>query len=126
MTNSGNAIISVKNLVKQYDALTAVKGISFNVYEGEIFGLLGPNGAGKTTTLEIIETLRSKTSGDITVGGFSIDKNPEEIKKRIGVQLQAANFYPNLSLLQLLDLFSGLYNTRIDKNEMLHLVGLED
>ena len=58
----GNSIISVKNLVKTYGEFTAVKGISFEVYEGEIFGLLGPNGAGKSTTLEIIETLRKKTS----------------------------------------------------------------
>ena len=121
-----NPIIQVNNLVKVYPEIKAVDGITFTVYEGEIFGLLGPNGAGKTTTLEIIETLRSKTSGDITVSGFSIDKNPDEIKKRIGVQLQAANYYPNLSLFQLLDLFSGLYNTTIDKNEMLRLVGLED
>ena len=60
-------IISVKDLVKKYGSFEAVKGISFEVYEGEIFGLLGPNGAGKSTTLEIIETLREKTSGEITV-----------------------------------------------------------
>ena len=66
-------IISVKNLVKNYGSFQAVKGISFDVMEGEIFGLLGPNGAGKSTTLEIIETLRTKTSGDIVVDGLLPD-----------------------------------------------------
>jgi ABC-2 type transport system ATP-binding protein len=84
-----NTIISVRNLVKNYADFKAVKGISFDVYENEIFGLLGPNGAGKTTTLEIIETLREKTSGEITVDGFSVDKDASEIKRIIGVQLQA-------------------------------------
>ena len=98
-------IITVKNLVKKYGDFTAVNDISFEVYEGEIFGLLGPNGAGKTTTLEIIETLRDKTSGEISVDGFSIDKDADDIKKRIGVQLQAAGYYPNLNLSELIVLF---------------------
>lgn len=119
-------IIRVSNLTKAYPEIKAVDGISFNVFPGEIFGLLGPNGAGKTTTLEIIETLRKKTSGEVDVCGFSIDEFPDEIKKRIGVQLQSANYYPNLSLNQLLDLFSGLYNKSINKTEILQQVGLED
>lgn len=120
-------IIQVKNLVKKYSPeLTAVNGISFEVYEEEIFGLLGPNGAGKTTTLEIMETLRDKTSGEVILDGLSVDRHGAEIKKIIGVQLQAAGYYPNLNLLELLDLFSGLYNTRIDAMEMLGLVGLQD
>ena len=119
-------IIQVKELTKYYPEIKAVNGISFNVYQGEIFGLLGPNGAGKTTTLEIIETLRKKTSGEVWVAGFSIDKNADEIKQCIGVQLQAANYYPNLSLNQLLELFSGLYNAPVNKMEMLQLVGLQD
>ena len=101
-------------------------GISFDVFKGEIFGLLGPNGAGKTTTLEIIETLRKKTSGEVHVAGFSIDKNPNDIKQCIGVQLQAANYYPNLTLIQLLKLFGGLYNMPVDTDAMLSLVGLLD
>ena len=72
-------IISVKNLVKSYGDFIAVKGISFEVVEGEIFGLLGPNGAGKSTTLEIIETLRQKTSGEVWVNGLNIDDAPEAI-----------------------------------------------
>ena len=78
-----NNIIEVKNLVKNYGDFQAVKGISFDVKEGEIFGLLGPNGAGKSTTLEIIETLRDKTSGTIIVDGLNIDTNPNDIKKII-------------------------------------------
>jgi ABC-2 type transport system ATP-binding protein len=77
-------IITVSNLVKKYADFTAIKGISFEVYEGEIFGLLGPNGAGKTTTLEIIETLRKKTSGEIIVDGFSVDTHINEIKQHWG------------------------------------------
>ncbi len=119
-------VIRVKDLVKNYSGITAVNGISFDVYKGEIFGLLGPNGAGKTTTLEIIETLRKKTSGEVWVAGYSLDENPNEIKQRIGVQLQSANYYPNLTLYQLLDLFSGLYNTVIDKTKILQSVGLEE
>lgn len=76
-----NKIIEVQNLVKKYGDFTAVKGISFSVNEGEIFGLLGPNGAGKSTTLEIIETLRSKTSGKVFVDGMDLDKQPNDIKK---------------------------------------------
>ena len=79
-----NIVISVKDLIKNYGSFNAVKGISFDVYEGEIFGLLGPNGAGKSTTLEIIETLREKTSGEVIVDGLNLDKQPNEIKKRIG------------------------------------------
>lgn len=121
-----NKIISVNNLVKNYGDFQAVKGISFDVFEGEIFGLLGPNGAGKTTTLEIIETLRDKTSGEIMVDGFDVDKDPSAIKQRIGVQLQAAGYYPNLNLTELIELFSGLYGIDVKPMEMLDKVSLRD
>lgn len=120
------AIISVNNLVKNYDDFKAVQGLTFDVYEHEIFGLLGPNGAGKTTTLEIIETLREKTSGDITVDGLSIDKQAQEIKQIIGVQLQAAGYYPNLNLIELIELFAGLYGADIKPMAMLEKVNLQD
>ncbi len=120
------AIISVSNLVKHYDDFKAVQGLSFEVYENEIFGLLGPNGAGKTTTLEIIETLRSKTSGEVTVDGLNIDTNASAIKQIIGVQLQAAGYYPNLNLVELLELFAGLYGANISPMEMLAKVNLQD
>jgi ABC-2 type transport system ATP-binding protein len=119
-------IISVKELVKNYGNFMAVKGISFDVQEGEIFGLLGPNGAGKSTTLEIIETLRPKTSGEVMVDGLNLDKQPNEIKKIIGVQLQSSGYYPGLNLLQLIELFCGLYNRSVDPMELLEMVNLKD
>jgi ABC-2 type transport system ATP-binding protein len=119
-------IISVEGLTKNYGTFEAVKGISFEVKEGEVFGLLGPNGAGKSTTLEIIETLRPKTAGKIVVDGIDLDKNPWEIKKRIGVQLQSSGFYPQLNLLELVELFAGLYNRPVDAMELLQSVNLVD
>ncbi len=123
---NNRVIISVKDLHKKYGDFEAVKGISFEVYEGEIFGLLGPNGAGKSTTLEIIETLRDKTSGTVTVDGIDLDASPEGIKKIIGVQLQTSGYYPGLNLTELIDLFSGLYNRAVDARELLTLVNLQD
>jgi len=119
-------IIKVNGLVKKYGDFEAVKGISFDVGEGEIFGLLGPNGAGKSTTLEIIETLREKTSGEVWVNGFDLDKQPEEIKKIIGVQLQTSGYYPNLNLVELIELFNGLYNRDVDPVGLLEMVNLKD
>ena len=119
-------IISVRDLTKKYGDLMAVRGISFDVKEGEIFGLLGPNGAGKSTTLEIIETLRDKTSGAVTVGGLDLDKDPGEIKKIIGVQLQTSGYYPGLNLTELIELFGGLYNQRVRPLELLDTVNLRD
>jgi ABC-2 type transport system ATP-binding protein len=119
-------IISVSNLVKNYGQFAAVKGISFDVYEGEIFGLLGPNGAGKSTTLEIIETLREKTSGKVIVDGLDLDQQPNEIKKIIGVQLQSSGYYPGLNLLELIELFCGLYNRDVKPMELLEMVNLKD
>lgn len=119
-------IISIKNLVKNYGAFEAVKNISFDVYKGEIFGLLGQNGAGKSTTLEIIETLREKTSGKVFVNGIDLDVQPDQIKQIIGVQLQTSGFYPNLKLIELLELFGGLYNRNIEPMDFLKLVNLEE
>lgn len=119
-------IITISNLVKNYGSFEAVKDISFEVYKGEIFGLLGQNGAGKSTTLEIIETLREKTSGNVMVNGYDLDKQPDQIKKIIGVQLQTSGFYPNLRLLELIELFGGLYNRKVDGMDLLKLVNLED
>ena len=119
-------IISVSDLVKHYGQFEAVKGISFDVFEGEIFGLLGPNGAGKSTTLEIIETLRPKTSGRVLVDGLDLDRSPNEIKKIIGVQLQTSGYYPGLNLVQLIELFCGLYNREVDAYELLDMVNLRE
>lgn len=119
-------IISVNNLTKHYGDFKAVKGISFQVYAGEIFGLLGPNGAGKSTTLEIIETLRQKTSGEVIVDGFNLDTSPNDIKKIIGVQLQTSGYYPGLNLTELIYLFAGLYNEKVNALQLLDTVNLRD
>jgi len=121
-----NTIIRVNDLHKSYGDFEAVKGISFEVYEGEIFGLLGPNGAGKSTTLEIIETLRDKTSGEVIVDGLNLDESPGAIKKIIGVQLQSSGYYPGLKLTELITLFGGLYNRPVNAMELLGLVNLQD
>lgn len=121
-----SVIISVKDLFKNYGTFEAVKGISFDVYEGEIFGLLGPNGAGKSTTLEIIETLRKKGSGRVVVDGIDLDENPDGIKAIIGVQLQSSGYYPGLNLVELITLFGGLYNNKVDAKELLRSVNLQD
>ncbi len=123
---AAKTIISVNHLTKKYGDFEAVKGISFEVREGEIFGLLGPNGAGKSTTLEIIETLRDKTSGQVTVDGFDLDKYPGEIKKIIGVQLQTSGYYPGLNLIELIELFGGLYNRTVRPMDFLDMVNLRD
>jgi ABC-2 type transport system ATP-binding protein len=119
-------VIEVKNLIKKYGSLTAVDSISFSVFKGEIFGLLGPNGAGKSTTLEIVETLREKTSGEVTVCGYSLDKEAALIKQVIGVQLQSSGYYPGLNLVQLIELFAGLYNCSVDPVQVLSMVNLQD
>lgn len=119
-------IIKVDNLVKNYGQFKAVKGISFEVAKGEIFGLLGPNGAGKSTTLEIMETLRPKTAGKVWINGWNLDEHPNEIKKCIGVQLQASGYFPGLNLTELLQLFAGLYNAQSNPIDLLKLVNLED
>ncbi len=121
-----DAVIKVANLKKSYKKFEAVKGISFTVERGEIFGILGPNGAGKTTTLEIIEGLKHQTAGTVEVLGFGNLQNPEEIKKHIGVQLQSSEYLPILNLGELLNLFASLYKKRVDQKAVLARVGLED
>src|SRR4030095_3949624 len=123
---SGKKIIEVKNLVKKYGELTAVNDISFDVLEGEIFGLLGPNGAGKTTTMEIMETLREKTSGEVIIDGMDVNTRSEEIKKIIGGQLQQSGFYPLRNLTELIKLFAGLYNVDADPEAILEMVDLKE
>ncbi len=132
-------VIIVENLTKVYPpkskktaSVPAVNGITFAVQKGEIFGLLGPNGAGKTTTLEILEGLKPQTSGQVKILGFDNLTQTDEIKKRIGIQLQQSEYLHHLTLGELLDLFSSLYGkTRGDTgshtgNQLLKLVELED
>lgn len=126
MTTHNKPIIQVKNLVKNFGDFTAVKGTSFEVYDNEIFGILGPNGAGKTTTLEILETLQPLSAGEVLIDGINIQEHPLEVKRRIGVQLQSAGFYPELNLIELLHMFAAMYDTKVDPLEMLAKVQLTE
>ncbi len=120
-------ILEVNNLRKTYaDGFEAVKGVSFSVKKGEVFGILGPNGAGKTTTLEMIEGLREITGGTARLDGLDVKRRPYAVKERIGIQLQSSAFFPNLSLVELLRLFNDLYAERSDPMELLREVGLEE
>ena len=119
------AVISVNNLTKRYGSFTAANSLSFEVYKGEIFGLLGPNGAGKTTTLEIIETLREPDSGTINVLGMDWASHKHQIRSRIGIQLQSSDYFPNLNLVEVLQLFAALYQSSVKPMEVLATVGLE-
>jgi ABC-2 type transport system ATP-binding protein len=117
-------IIEVKGLKKSYSKVKAVRGVSFSIKEGEVFGILGPNGAGKTTTLEMMEGLRPIDSGSINIDGIDVDKNPNDVKEIIGVQLQSSAFFEHLNLVELLKVFRDLYSTRRDPHELLREVGL--
>ena len=126
-----SAILEVKNLVKKYGDLTAVKGISFEIQKGEIFSLLGPNGAGKTTTISMISGLLEPTSGEATIGGYSITRQPLEAKRLLGVVPQEIALYPTLNARQNLEFFGRMYGLsgkdlvrRIDA--MLDFVELRD
>lgn len=119
-------ILTVKTLSKSYGGTHVVDAISFTVNKGEIFGIIGPNGAGKTTTLEMIEALRPIESGEVILDGINAAKEPNRIKQVVGVQLQAAAYFDNLSLTELLAMFGGLYGTAVDTRKLLAEVQLED
>jgi ABC-2 type transport system ATP-binding protein len=126
--NMAEAVIEVDSLVKQYEKLRAVDGISFKVYEGEVFAFLGPNGAGKTTTVEILECLRPITSGNAKVFGYDVSKNDEvkEIKKRIGVLPQDFSALDKLTVKENIDLIGDMYAKHLDIMEVIKLLDLED
>ena len=125
------AILEVHDLVKKYGDFTAVKGISFDIKEGEIFSLLGPNGAGKTTTISMLSTLYSPTSGDASIGGHSITKNPMAVKQVIGVVPQEIALYEDLTARENLIFWGQMYGlsgqalaSRVD--EVLEQIDLTD
>lgn len=120
------AMVLVKNLTKRYDEKTVVDAVSFEVKKGEIFGILGPNGAGKTTTLEMIETLRSIDGGTAKIDGVDVAKNPETIKRLIGVQPQTPAFQDKTKLREVVELFAAAYGEKVDALEFLRDVDLED
>lgn len=119
-------IVKVKDLRKSYDGREVVKGISFEVERGEIFGILGPNGAGKTTTLEMIEALRNIDSGTATIDGIDVADNPYKIRGIIGVQPQSPAFQDKTRLTELIELFAAAYGERVDTMEFLKSVNLQE
>ena len=119
-------VIVAKELRKQYEDITAVDGISFEVRRGEVFGMLGPNGAGKTTTIEILEGMRDADSGQAIINGINVKDDPTAVKEIIGVQLQQNAFFDNLKLAEIVDLYARLYKAKIDPVEILSRVGLEN
>jgi ABC-2 type transport system ATP-binding protein len=116
---SDSLAISVQDLHKNYGSVEAVRGINLEIRTGEVFGLLGPNGAGKTTTIEILEGLRPRTSGKVSVLGFDPAVEVREIKNRIGVCLQATNLPDKMKVHEALELFDAFYTRHTDRDALL-------
>jgi ABC-2 type transport system ATP-binding protein len=121
-----NSILQVENLVKRYGDVEAVRGVSFQVEEGEVFGLLGPNGAGKTSTIEILEGLRTLDGGRVSVCGLDPQRNPQELKHEIGAALQSTSLPDKLRVMEALRLFASFYKRRRDPEELLKRFGLQE
>jgi ABC-2 type transport system ATP-binding protein len=121
---SGGVAIRVADVRKNYGAVHAVDGISFDVAPGEVFGLLGPNGAGKTTTVEMLEGLRSPDSGHLEVLGIDVARNPDDLKERVGVTLQTAELYPKLTIVEVLDLFRSFYKRSLPTEQLIDFLDL--
>jgi ABC-2 type transport system ATP-binding protein len=120
------AAISVHGLRKSYGDYEAVRGISFEIAEGEVFGLLGPNGAGKTTTIEILEGYRPRDAGDVDVLGFDPERAGPAFRERIGVVLQQSQLWPTITVAETHRMFAGYYDRPRDVDEVIELVGLEE
>jgi ABC-2 type transport system ATP-binding protein len=122
----GNPILQVENLVKSYGDVQAVRGVSFSVEEGEVFGLLGPNGAGKTSTVEILEGLRDLDSGRVSVCGLDPQRQSQALKHEIGAALQSTSLPDKLRVMEALRLFSSFYKRGRNPEELLKRFGLEE
>ena len=118
--------IVVRELKKSYGAYEALRGISFEINEGEVFGLLGPNGAGKTTTIEILEGYRTRDSGEVEVLGFDPERAGSAFRERIGVVLQQSQLWPNLTVAETHRMFAGYYEHPRNVDEVIALVGLAE
>jgi ABC-2 type transport system ATP-binding protein len=121
-----SSAVSVADLKKSYDGLQALRGVSFEIAQGEIFGLLGPNGAGKTTTVEILEGYRERDGGAVTVLGEDPSSAGLDWRERIGVVLQSSSFYDSLTVAENLALFAGYYAQPRPIGDVVELVGLEE
>jgi ABC-2 type transport system ATP-binding protein len=124
--NGNESVISVRGLRKSYGTFEAVRGISFEVHPGEVFGLLGPNGAGKTTTVEILEGLRQRSSGETIVLGYDPGLQTRQIKDRIGVCLQATNLPDKIKVREALSLFATFYSRNGDIDKLLERLQLAE
>jgi len=118
LINNGSSILEVDGLNVWYGTFQAVKNVSFKVNAGEIFGFLGPNGAGKTSTLSAIEGLLSPKSGQISIAGYNILKQPLYAKANMGVQLQATSFQPELTIKEIIKLYVGIYNVPLTAEKL--------
>jgi ABC-2 type transport system ATP-binding protein len=123
---TGQALVIARDLEKSYGSVHAVRGVSFEVRRGEVFGLLGPNGAGKTTILEMVEGMLPIDRGSVTVDGVDVDRHPERVRGSIGIALQKSAFFERLTLTELLCLFADLYGTEPRAEQLLARVGLKD
>jgi len=121
-----SATIAVQGLKKAYGSVEAVRGIDLEIREGEVFGLLGPNGAGKTTTVEILEGLRPRSSGSVSVLGYDPGVQARQLKERIGVCLQAPNLPDKIRVHEALDLFAAFYERNTDNRKLLKRLQLEE
>ena len=118
------AAVDVRGLRKSYGEHEAVRGITFQITEGEVFCLLGPNGAGKTTTIEILEGYRRRDAGDVTVLGRDPQRRDRELRERIGVVLQHSETWPNLTIAETLRVYAGYYKRPRAVDDVIELVGL--
>jgi ABC-2 type transport system ATP-binding protein len=119
-------VIEAKNLRKVYGKTVAVDDVSFEVFEGEIFGLIGPNGAGKTTTMECVEGIRKPDRGTLSVLSLDPQKDAYVLQDRIGVQLQEARLQKRIKVWEAVDLWTSLYRTSVDGEDLLERLGLTD
>ena len=121
-----NPVLQVENLTKRYGDVEAVRGISFSVEEGEVFGLLGPNGAGKTSTIEILEGLRTAHGGKLSVCGYDPRIHADELKHEIGAALQSTSLPDKIRVAEAIRLFASFYKRRRNVDDLLKRFGLEE